>query len=337
MTTDDVMYDNKPLVSICLPVYNAAEYLPAAFECFASQTYKNIEIVIVNDGSVDNSEELSKQLLHMHDLYGQVISSSNHGCEQARDLCCAHANGNIIAPFDADDKWLPDYIDVMVQVLVDNPDIDLVYSDFIEEFQDTGERISKSSRTPWINLKLAEQRQNGIWCFEKTVFFPMLLQGQVIFPPCSMFRKSIYDQVDGYSRRLPHMKISLDWWFGLRVSAIGSIAFQSKPLLIKYRHSNNLSGNSVKTAKCDVVVLETLLLDNLVPANLKQIAHDRAALRAMDAAYGLFADEKNNPQARQWLLKSLKHRFSMRGMKLFISTLAPDFIIRVIRNLRRPA
>lgn len=335
MVTKAFSNDPKPLVSVCLPVYNAIKYLPNAFECFASQTYKNIEIVIVDDGSNDDSGAIAKQLLANHNLSGQVISSTNHGCEQARDLCCSHANGTILAPFDADDKWLPNYIEVMAQVLINNPGIDLVYSDFIEEFEDTGERVSKSSRTPWIDLTKAEQCQTGVWCFSEKEFFPLLLQGQVIFPPCSMFRKDIYDRVDGYSRRLPEMKISLDWWFGLRVSAIGSIAFQSQPLLIKYRHSNNLSGNSVKTAKSDVVVLETLFEDSLIPEDMRNIAHNRAAIRAMDAAYGLFADENNNSEARLWLIKSLKHRLSPRGIKLFLSTLAPAFIIKTIRSLRR--
>lgn len=334
MLTEVVTKDSLPLVSICLPVYNAVKYLPNVFKCFSSQTYKNTEIVIVDDGSVDGSGDLAKQLLKSHELNGQVISSTNHGPEQARDLCCAYANGKIIAPFDADDLWLPNYIEVMVQVLIDNPDIDLVYCDFIEEFQDTGKQVSKSSRSPWIDLGKAEQRQTGVWCFSEKDFFPMLLQGQVIFPPCSMFRKEIYDQVDGYSRRLPEMKISLDWWFGLRVSAIGSIAYQLQPLLIKYRHDNNISGNSVITAKSDVLVLETLLEDSLIPEDMKHFAYHRASVRAMDAAYGLFADENNNPEARHWLRKSLKHKFSLRGIKIYLSTLAPVFMLKAIRSLR---
>lgn len=326
--------NSSPLVSVCLPIFNARDFLPKAIECISKQIYKNFEVIIVDDGSQDSSGALASELLNKYDLNGKVVTSINKGCEQARDLCCEHANGEMFAPFDADDVWFDDYLHKMVGVLIDNPDMDLVYSDFNEVFEDTGVRITKSSRTPWVDLTKAEARQAGVFCFPKNQFFEILLQGQVIFPPCSVFRKEIYNTVGGYSKRLPELRISLDWWFALVVSSIGSIAYQSEPLLLKRRHSSNVSGNAIKTSASDVIVIEALLHDGLIPESLKHIAHYRASIRAIDSAYGLFEDERNGKEARKWLMKSLLHKFSLRSVKLYMATLLPQWIINSIRKSR---
>lgn len=324
----------SPLVSVCLPVYNAAGFLPRAIDCIARQTYKHLEVVIVDDGSIDASGTLAEELLERYGIYGRVIRTTNHGAEQARDRCCENARGEFLATYDADDIWSDDYLTNMVGVLTNNPGVGLVYSDFDEFYEDSGKLISKSSRSPWIDLSKAEKTQDDVWIFQRGQFFSMQLEGQVLFPPCTVFRRSLYDSIGGYSKRLPELQVSLDWWFGLMAASMSQIAFISKPLLEKHRHSSNTSGNPARTAQCDVFVLEALLEDKVLSPALSKAAHRRAAIRAQDAGYALFADGQRAREARQWLIRSLKHTFSARAVKLLMASFLPSSLLDTMRRLR---
>jgi len=99
----------EPLVSVIIPVYNGAEYLGAAIESAQSQTYSNLEIIVVDDGSNDDSFQIANHYA-AQDSRIRVIPQPNGGVAKARNTAIAAANGDFIAPLDADDLWLPDKI-----------------------------------------------------------------------------------------------------------------------------------------------------------------------------------------------------------------------------------
>ncbi|ENU1228104.1 glycosyltransferase family 2 protein [Providencia rettgeri] len=113
---------NKPLVSIILPVYNAEKYLSEALESLKEQTYKNIEIFCINDGSTDNS----LNILNKHkenDPRIQIISKKNEGLPTALNTAISFASGKYIARMDSDDICELNRIELQVKYLEDNPDI----------------------------------------------------------------------------------------------------------------------------------------------------------------------------------------------------------------------
>ena len=77
-----------PAVSVCMPVFNGAEFLPRAFSSLATQTFKDFELIVVDDGSTDDSLKQAEHLLVIHNLQGSVIRTANQGAEQARDVAC---------------------------------------------------------------------------------------------------------------------------------------------------------------------------------------------------------------------------------------------------------
>jgi glycosyltransferase involved in cell wall biosynthesis len=118
----------KPLVSVIIPVYNAAKYLAEAIESVLSQTYNNVEVIAVNDGSTDNSLEV----LSAYSNRIQIISSANKGIGSARNLAIHQSKGSFLAFLDADDFWELNKLEVQMQVFASNPNLDIVYCSFKE-------------------------------------------------------------------------------------------------------------------------------------------------------------------------------------------------------------
>lgn len=103
-------------VSIVIPNYNYAKFIPAAVDSIMKQTYQNVEIIIVDDGSVDNSREVITDLQSQFPDKIQTIFQSNQGQGSAMNAGFYAATGDIIAFLDADDVWLPNKLERVVNI-----------------------------------------------------------------------------------------------------------------------------------------------------------------------------------------------------------------------------
>jgi len=107
---------NNPLVSVIIPCYNHARYLPEAVESVLNQTYPNIEIIIVNDGSTDDTETIIKKWPSV-----KYVAQTNQGLSAARNTGIQNARGEFLSFLDADDYFHPDAIRINVEYLKQNP------------------------------------------------------------------------------------------------------------------------------------------------------------------------------------------------------------------------
>jgi len=116
----------RPSVSIVMPCYNEAGRLRQAIESVADQSFNDYELIVVDDGSTDDSprllEALAKQFSFLH-----VVSQTNQGQAAARNHGLQAAKGRYIAFLDADDEWHPDFLRLMVEALEQTPDAALAY------------------------------------------------------------------------------------------------------------------------------------------------------------------------------------------------------------------
>jgi glycosyltransferase involved in cell wall biosynthesis len=116
-----------PKVSIILPTYNRARFLPEAFEAIRTQMYANWELLVVDDGSTDNTRALVEQCASELDQPVQYIWQQNQGAYGARNTGLDHARGKYIAFYDSDDLWLAYHLQDCVEALDAHPDVGWVY------------------------------------------------------------------------------------------------------------------------------------------------------------------------------------------------------------------
>jgi glycosyltransferase involved in cell wall biosynthesis len=121
-------------VSVVIPTYNSAAYLPAAVDSALNQTVPPSEVVVVDDGSTDETAEVLKP----YRARVRYILQENKGPAAARNRGIEAANGDLVAFLDADDLWFPRKLEVQLEELTRNPALGLVHSDFLLLDTETG-------------------------------------------------------------------------------------------------------------------------------------------------------------------------------------------------------
>jgi len=116
MTSSEI----KQLVSVVIPAYNAGKYLEHAINSILAQSYSNLEIIIVNDGSTDNTADIATSFT---DPRVHLVSKTNGGMSSARNAGVDEAKGEFLAFLDADDYWMPDKLEKQIALLESNPNI----------------------------------------------------------------------------------------------------------------------------------------------------------------------------------------------------------------------
>jgi len=176
-------------VSIIVPCYKQAEFLPETLDSVLSQTYPNWECVIVNDGSPDNTEEIAK-LYCDKDQRFEYVSKKNEGLSSARNTGIVNSKGEFILPLDADDLISPTYLEKSVDHFLRFPETKLVYC--------KAEKFGK---------------ENCYWDL------PPFNYEQFIWSNCifctAMFRRADYDQTGGYNENMVHGFEDWDFWLSL--------------------------------------------------------------------------------------------------------------------------
>ena len=192
-------------VSIIIPCFNQGEWIKEAVESAVNQTYKNVEIVIINDGSTDNSEDVIHSLCEKYPDIVFINEKKNHGVVYARNKAIQMASTEYILPLDADDKIALSYVEKAVKILEENPNIGIVYS---------RARIFGTKNKEW---KLAEFSREKI------------LYSNCIFAS-AMFRKSDFEKIGGYKEYMKDGWEDWDLWLsfieaGFEVHRIDEVLF----------------------------------------------------------------------------------------------------------------
>ena len=142
------------LVSIIIPVYNCGKFIDKTIQSIANQTYKNIELILIDDGSTDNSLEICKNAVKGIES-NIIIHQENFGAPSARNRGIDVANGKYIIFFDSDDILAPSAIEVMMREF-ENKNTDLVIGK-TRKIDEEGNVIGEKNNTPALDLKISDQ------------------------------------------------------------------------------------------------------------------------------------------------------------------------------------
>ena len=196
------------LISVIVPCYNQGNYLKETIQSALGSTYRPLEIIIINDGSTDNSLEIAKELEALH-AEVRVLDQINAGVTKARNVGIGAARGEYILPLDGDDLIAPDYIEKGLAVLSARPEVKVVYCQ--------AEKFNESMRKPW---KL------------KPFSLSQLAKDNMIFVS-ALYRKSDALEVGGYSEDM-HMGRE-DWEFWIKMLKNGGEVIRLSEIGFFYR------------------------------------------------------------------------------------------------------
>src|SRR5690606_1176147 len=141
------MSANQPLVSVITPTYNRADFIGEAVESVLAQTYPNFELVIIDDGSTDNTRDILEP--YLKDSRIRLFHQQNQGQSVARNRGLEEATGEFICFLDSDNAWFPEKLEKSLKAFDHNPESDVVYGDFVvidEQGRELGEnRMTRHS------------------------------------------------------------------------------------------------------------------------------------------------------------------------------------------------
>ena len=209
---------NRPTFSVVIPNYNYGRFLKESIESVLHQTVKPVDIIVVDDGSSDNSLDV----LAGFENKIKVIQQENSGVGVARNTGVENSTGDIIAFLDSDDIWRPNKLEKQLEVFMTDNEIGLV-SCGMEEFDENGNIIG-----------LYMDADEG-WIADKMITFEanVVVSGSAI-----AIKREVFEEVEGFDKRR-ELHPSEDWELCYRIACVSKIAFVNE-LLVNYRnHGGN--------------------------------------------------------------------------------------------------
>ncbi len=211
---------SKPKVSVIMPTYNRVRYLSEAIQSVLDQTFVDFELIIIDDGSTDDTESLIQgigdpRIRYAHQQHRGISAAMNHGIRLAR--------GHYIARLDSDDVWLPEMLATQIKVLDTRPRIGLVYSKA---------QAMNASGTP-----LEETRAFSPRYADDS--FRSMLTGDFTCNITIVVRRQYLDKAGPYDES---MAVNEDWDMWLRVAEHCQFAFSDLVLARYRRHDSNATG-----------------------------------------------------------------------------------------------
>lgn len=224
-----------PNVSVIIPTYNRASFLPNAITSILQQTYEDYEVIVIDDGSTDETPRVLKQF----EGKIKVLFQKNRGASAARNLGIQEADGNYISFLDSDDQWTRKKLQIQMQRIQEDPDIKICYTD--EIWIRNGVRVNQKKR----------HRKYDGWFIDKML--PLCL----ISPSSVLIHREIFDTVGMFDEGLP---VCEDYDLWLRINVRYPITFIPEPLIIKFGgHEDQLSRQYGAIDRFRVQALEKLL------------------------------------------------------------------------------
>lgn len=203
--------------SVIIPTYNREKVLERAIDSVLNQSFKDFELIVVDDGSTDQTSEILKK----YDKNIKVIRTENKGVSAARNLGVQHASGIWLSFLDSDDEWLKFKLQKQAQFIIENPNTPLVHGE--EIWIRNGRRV---------NQKNKHQKYGGR-IFQKCL--PLCL----ISPSAVSIRKDIYLENGGFDEEFI---VCEDYDLWLKLTSLYEVGFIEEPIINKYGgHDDQLS------------------------------------------------------------------------------------------------
>jgi glycosyltransferase involved in cell wall biosynthesis len=259
-------------VSVVIPAYNAARFIPRCLQSVFAQTHPPDEVIVVDDGSSDETASLAAS------LGATVISQKNGGVASARNAAITQANNEWIGLLDADDMWAPEKLERQLALI--DADTVLVYSGW-RIFDDNGVRGDLEVPDPVTAKK-------------------MIRYSNTMPNSSIVVRRDAVRNAGGFRKECSPCE---DWEMWARLQHVGQFKFVPDPLLLYYIYPGSLSANPDRMLRALDQFIDTTLLEGL--HGIDRWAWRRRILATQLACAGLIARENGLEQELSYMLRSV--------------------------------
>ncbi len=302
----------RPLVSVIMPCFNAAPYVAEAVGSVMRQSYGNVELLIVDDGSSDGSADILTRLASEQPGRIKLLYSSRVGPYPARNLALREARGELIAFLDADDWWLPETLEKLYAALMEHA-ADLAYCGW----QNVGEGVTSAPYVP-----PEYEVGDPVESFIRTCPWPI---------HAALVRRGLVDRLGGFSER---RFSSMDYDFWLRALAATRRIKRVPEVLAFYRWHHLGQVSAVKwrqvldalTAQQDFIRNHSHLVAHLTAERLAELTEGQVLRQAYRAFW------KRDLISAQKLFRHVivKGRYKATDLPYVVSALLPIPLYRLL-------
>lgn len=294
-------------VSVILPTYNRACLLGRAMKSILAQTYSNLELLIIDDASTDNTESVVKGFQDNRVRY--IRHMRRQGGAAARNTGINASSGELIAFQDSDDEWLLEKLEKQVGKLQRNSSIGVVFCGFAK----------------WNGKVTAYVPQKSINIIDGDIS-SQILKGNFVGTPTMLIRREVLKRSGLFDRNLPRLQ---DWELVIRLAGICRFCFINEPLVMVYETHERISNNQ----QALVIAMEYILSKH----NDKFLLHHSAMSDNLYKLGILFSEKGDIQHSRSSLTQSIK--MNPRNIKAsfllaftFLGENATRFLIRLKRR-----
>ena len=320
-----------PLVSVIIPTYNSAHFLPTTLDSVIAQTYKNLEVVIVDDGSTDETKEVvSKYSSCMNLKY--IIQPHSGGPSRPRNRGIKESSGDFISLFDSDDIMLKDKVERAIRFLTRFRHIGLVFTDFVNFDEETGfsSRRFLHAYSRFLAID-KEEGQKKCYIISRTSAFETLFYENYIATPSVVIPRDVLSEV-GYFNDHVTSGDDRDMWF--RISRKYDIGFIDMVSFHRRVHNASISSRpGIHLAENRIKVLRKQL-----EGDLSKPLRRQARKLISQNLYNIgchYQSHRGMKAARSKFILSLREYIMWGAIRGLIITFIPGRLHPLIKNLTK--
>jgi glycosyltransferase involved in cell wall biosynthesis len=237
----DINNPLNSLVSVIIPAYNSGKFIEAALDSVLAQTYQNTEIIVVDDGSQDNTAEIVKRIA-LKDKRIVLLCQKNQGVAAARNLAIQHSQGEFVAPLDSDDIWYPLKLEKQVECMLNSDSqVGIVSASYV--FIDEDGDLMHGWGNNLVNGRIGEQ----------------LIYFNPVSASLPLIRRTVLEQVGFYNQELREQNAQglEDWELALRIGA--NYEFRTVPaILMGFRQpTSSMSQDGAQMTRAYHLIMKT--------------------------------------------------------------------------------
>jgi glycosyltransferase involved in cell wall biosynthesis len=307
----------NPLVSIIVPTYNSARYVSEAVESALKQDYSPIEVIVINDGSNDNTKDVLEPYL------GRIIYiyKENGGPASARNVGIKQAQGEYIAFLDSDDTWLPYKLEKQIALFKQDESIGLVHSHCISFKKDISEILQQR-----------EEKNNGSF---SAYVFPKLFWRNFIVNSSVVIKKECFQTIDLFDERESFISVE-DYDLWLRISMEYKIGYIKETLVGYRKHTKGISKEVDRFYQNQREVIGKAVLSYPDIEKSTGVSKQRRFAKLyLDYGLDLLEQEKLREAGEKFSISLKYYPFNLRSLRSYIKCLFPGKLFKILKYTKR--